>query len=69
VDALVLGLVAAAGGSIGAEHGIGRAKVRWLHLSRSPAELSAFRSVKGALDPAGTLNPGVLLPSPGTASS
>lgn len=65
VDALVLGLVAAAGGSIGAEHGIGRAKVPWLHLSRSPAELAAFRAIKAALDPAGILNPGVLLPSPG----
>ncbi len=67
VDALVLTLAAAAGGSIGAEHGIGRAKVRWLHLSRSPAELAAFRSIKRALDPAGTLSPGVLIPAPGVA--
>ena len=50
------------GGSISAEHGIGRAKVRWLHLSRSPAELAAMRAVKSALDPDGILNPGVLLP-------
>lgn len=64
VDELVLGLVAAAGGSIGAEHGVGRAKVRWLHLSRSPAELAAFRAIKAALDPAGTFSPGVLLPAP-----
>ncbi|MEX2658776.1 MAG: FAD-binding oxidoreductase [Acidimicrobiales bacterium] len=64
-DELVLGLVAAAGGSIGAEHGVGRAKVRWLHLSRSPAELAAFRAIKGALDPSGTLSPGVLLPDLG----
>jgi FAD/FMN-containing dehydrogenase len=64
VDEAVLGLVAEAGGSIGAEHGIGRAKSRWLHLSRSPAELAAFRAVKAALDPRGTLNPGVLLPHP-----
>jgi FAD/FMN-containing dehydrogenase len=63
VDEAVLRLVAAVGGSIGAEHGIGRAKVPWLHLSRSPAELAAFRTVKAALDPAGTLNPGVLLPA------
>lgn len=58
----VLRLVAAAGGSISAEHGIGRAKTRWLHLTRSPAELAAMRAVKAALDPAGILNPGVLLP-------
>lgn len=64
-DELVLGLAAAAGGSIGAEHGVGRAKVRWLHLSRSPAELAAFRAIKEALDPSGTLSPGVLLPDRG----
>jgi FAD/FMN-containing dehydrogenase len=71
VDEAVLGLVAEVGGSIGAEHGIGRAKVGWLHLSRSRAELDAFRSLKAALDPAGMLNPGVLLPAaapPGTGA-
>ena len=62
IDDAVLRLCAAMGGSIGAEHGIGRAKVRWLGLSRSPAELAAMRAVKGAFDPTGLLNPGVLLP-------
>ncbi len=62
VDDLVLRLVAAAGGSISAEHGIGRAKRRWLALNRSEAELSTFRAIKTALDPNGILNPGVLLP-------
>ena len=62
VDDAVLRLAASYGGSIGAEHGIGRAKRRWLSLSRSPAELAAMRAVKTALDPAGLLNPGVLLP-------
>lgn len=57
----VLRLVAAAGGSISAEHGIGRAKARWLGLTRSEAEVAAMRAVKAALDPAGLLNPGVLL--------
>ena len=64
VDDRVLALVAAAGGSISAEHGIGRAKRRFLHLARSPAEIEAFRRVKRALDPAGVLNPNVLLPVP-----
>ena len=50
------------GGSISAEHGIGRAKRRWVHLARTPAELEAMRAVKRALDPQGTCNPGVLLP-------
>jgi FAD/FMN-containing dehydrogenase len=62
VDDLVLRLTAAAGGSISAEHGIGRAKVRWLHLNRSAAELQLMRRVKAALDPQGILNPGALLP-------
>jgi FAD/FMN-containing dehydrogenase len=62
VDDLVFRLVADLGGSISAEHGIGTAKKRWLHLSRTPAELEAFRSLKRALDPAGILNPNVLLP-------
>jgi FAD/FMN-containing dehydrogenase len=62
VDDAVFHMVAAAGGSISAEHGIGRAKRRWLHLNRSTAEIDAFRAIKRALDPAGILNPGVLLP-------
>jgi FAD/FMN-containing dehydrogenase len=57
----VLRLVAGAGGSISAEHGIGRAKAPWLPLTRSAAELAAMRAIKNALDPTGILNPGVLL--------
>jgi len=60
---LVLGLVAELGGSISAEHGIGTAKKQWLHLNRSAAEIAAMRAIKRALDPAGILNPNVLLPS------
>jgi FAD/FMN-containing dehydrogenase len=62
VDELVLRLVAARGGSISAEHGIGRAKLAHLHLNRTDAEIRAMRDVKRALDPAGILNPGVLIP-------
>jgi len=40
---------------------VGRAKAHWLSLSRSPEEIAAMRRIKNALDPAGTLNPGVLL--------
>jgi FAD/FMN-containing dehydrogenase len=58
----VLHLVAELGGSISSEHGVGRAKVAWLGLSRSDAEITAMRAVKDALDPKGLLNPGVLLP-------
>ena len=62
LDGELLGLVTAYGGSISAEHGIGRLKRPWLHLSRTAEEIDAMAAVKVALDPRGTLNPGVLLP-------
>jgi FAD/FMN-containing dehydrogenase len=58
----VLSAVASLGGTISAEHGIGVAKVPWLHLIRNPAELAAQAAIRAALDPAGMLNPGVLQP-------
>lgn len=61
VDMIVLGAVREFGGSISAEHGIGRAKAHFLEFSRSPAEIAAMRSIKAALDPQGIMNPGVLL--------
>jgi len=60
VDEAVLRLAAGCGGTISAEHGIGRAKAGWLRLSRSAAEVTAMRAVKAALDPDGMLNPGVI---------
>ncbi|WP_131767803.1 FAD-binding oxidoreductase [Candidatus Protofrankia californiensis] len=62
IEDAVFGLVADNGGSISTEHGIGTAKRRWLPLNRSPSEIAAFRRIKQALDPAGILNPNVLLP-------
>ncbi len=62
VDEAVFELVASLGGSVSAEHGVGTAKRRWLHLCRSSAEIDAFRSIKRALDPDGVLNPSVLFP-------
>lgn len=59
-DDAVLSLAAKHGGTISAEHGIGRAKARWLGLTRSASEIAAMRAIKTALDPAGLLNPGVL---------
>jgi FAD/FMN-containing dehydrogenase len=61
VEAAVLRLVASYGGSISAEHGVGRAKRAYLELSRSPEEIAVMRAIKRALDPQGLLNPGVLL--------
>ena len=59
----VLPFVADLGGTISAEHGVGVAKTRWLHLVRSAGDLAAQRSTRSALDPAHILNPGVLEPS------
>ena len=56
----ILRYVASLGGSISAEHGIGVAKTRWLHLTRSDEEIATMAAVKAAFDPAGLLNPGVI---------
>ncbi|MEU1214170.1 FAD-binding oxidoreductase [Streptomyces sp. NPDC005790] len=63
VTEAVLRRVSQAGGSISAEHGVGRAKARYLHLTRSPTEVAAMRAVKSALDPGKLLSPGTLLGS------
>jgi FAD/FMN-containing dehydrogenase len=60
VDREVLELIASLGGSISAEHGIGRMKAEYLHLSRSEAEIAVMKAVKGVIDPLGIMNPGVL---------
>ena len=50
------------GGSIAAEHGIGRVKRADLARFGDPAKLAAMRAIKAALDPNGILNPGAVLP-------
>jgi FAD/FMN-containing dehydrogenase len=54
-------LVHAMGGSISAEHGIGRTKVADLETYGDPAKLSAMRAIKAGLDPLGIMNPGAVL--------
>lgn len=49
------------GGSISAEHGIGRLKVAELLRYGDPAKLTAMRRIKRALDPDGILNPGAVI--------
>lgn len=49
------------GGSVSAEHGIGRLKVKDLERYAEPAKLAAMRAIKTALDPLGILNPGAVL--------
>jgi glycolate oxidase len=46
------------GGAITGEHGIGLAKKRWWPAATSPETRELHRKIKGALDPAGILNPG-----------
>ena len=54
-------LVAAHGGSISAEHGIGQLKVGELERYEDPAALDVMRAIKQALDPLGIMNPGKVL--------
>lgn len=61
VDETVLGLVVELGGTVSAEHGIGRAKAKYLHLARDGGYVAAMRRIKQGLDPKNLLNPGVLL--------
>ncbi len=56
-------LVHAMGGSVSAEHGIGRLKVGDLERYGDPAKLWAMRAIKAALDPVGIMNPGAVLRS------
>jgi FAD/FMN-containing dehydrogenase len=55
-------VVWALGGSFSAEHGIGRLKPHMLPEWRGGAELAMMRRIKAALDPAGIMNPGKVLP-------
>lgn len=58
--AAVLQYVADLGGSISAEHGVGRAKTAYLEWSRDATQIRVMHQIKRALDPDGLLNPGVL---------
>ena len=53
--------VAAAGGSISAEHGLGTAKRDAAAGYKSAVELDIMRAVKAGLDPHGLMNPGKVL--------
>ena len=53
--------VIAMGGTVAAEHGIGKIKRRWLPMQMSPLQVRAMGAVKRELDPAGILAPGNVL--------
>ena len=52
--------VVALGGTVAAEHGIGKLKRRWLPLQLTPLQLGMMRAIKCELDPSGMLAPGNL---------
>lgn len=68
VSGFVYDLVAAAGGSISAEHGIGQMKLDAFARLADPARLNALRALKAAFDPLGIMNPGKLIPATDPAS-
>jgi FAD/FMN-containing dehydrogenase len=61
VNHIVHDIVADLGGSISAEHGIGRLKRESLVRYSDSVKVSLLRRLKGALDPHGIMNPGAVL--------
>jgi FAD/FMN-containing dehydrogenase len=53
-----LRMVVKMGGTVSAEHGIGKLKTHWLPLQMSPLAFRVMRAVKQELDPLGILAPG-----------
>lgn len=58
INRIVHDLVVELGGSISAEHGIGRLRLDENEHYKSPVELDLMRTIKRALDPANIMNPG-----------
>ncbi len=61
VKGAVHDLVHSLGGSVAAEHGVGRLKRGDLARYGDPGMLAAMRAIKAALDPRGIMNPGAVL--------
>ncbi|MGI9464522.1 MAG: FAD-binding oxidoreductase, partial [Aestuariivirgaceae bacterium] len=59
---LVHGIARELGGTISAEHGIGRLKRDLMPGVKSPVELDLMQTLKRTFDPNNILNPGKLLP-------
>jgi FAD/FMN-containing dehydrogenase len=58
MNRIVHDIVAELGGSISAEHGIGRLKREEITHYKSALEIDLMRRIKAALDPKGIMNPG-----------
>jgi len=61
VVAATLREVVAMGGTVAAEHGIGKIKRKWLPLQASDVQQRVMRALKHELDPSGILAPGNVL--------
>jgi len=61
IKRVVHDLVHEMGGSVSAEHGVGRLKVPDLERYNDPTKMAAMRAIKAALDPLGIMNPGAVL--------
>ncbi|MEO5588398.1 MAG: FAD-linked oxidase C-terminal domain-containing protein, partial [Gemmatimonadaceae bacterium] len=49
------------GGTVSAEHGLGKLKREWLTLQLQPRQIAMMRAMKTVLDPTGILSPGNIL--------
>lgn len=58
VEAMLKATVLPRGGTVAAEHGVGKLKARWLPLQMSPLQIGLMRAIKRELDPEGRLAPG-----------
>lgn len=56
-----LALVLARGGTVAAEHGLGKLKRHWLEMQLTAAQVSVMRAMKHALDPRAIFAPGNVL--------
>jgi FAD/FMN-containing dehydrogenase len=63
MNAVVHGIIMRHGGSISAEHGIGRLKRDLMPAAKDPTALDLMYGLKALLDPTGLLNPGKVLPA------
>ena len=61
VNRVVYDVVAALGGSISAEHGLGQLKREEIKRHKQALELNLMRALKQALDPQGLMNPGKVI--------
>src|SRR5271155_2394611 len=58
--AAMMDLIAACGGNVSSEHGVGSRKRKYVGMSREAADIAAMRTLKAAFDPTGYLNAAVL---------